>query len=137
MTRSDAFNYNGDIYKTGRVKVSLDPNPFAAGKTFRQTLDLATGSIRIEAEGVELRIWADALSPVDHVEMTARDDVTVTVAQVGVFRCRRAGCGFRTGPQHLRPCYQPPGQQSTLRIRSSAHSRSLFSITRGGAKRMV
>ena len=45
LAKNDAFNYNGDIYKTGRVRISLSPNPFAKGKPFRQTLDLPTGSI--------------------------------------------------------------------------------------------
>ena len=32
MGKNDALTYEGDIFKTGRVKVSLSPNPFAAGK---------------------------------------------------------------------------------------------------------
>ena len=28
LSKNDAFNYCGDLYKTGRVKISLDPNPF-------------------------------------------------------------------------------------------------------------
>lgn len=45
LAKNDAFNFNGDIYKIGRVRISLDPNPFKAGKPFRQVLDLPTGSI--------------------------------------------------------------------------------------------
>ena len=60
LSKNDAFNFEGNIYKTGRVRVALAPNPFRSGKPFRQTLDLPTGSIRIEADGVTLRIWADA-----------------------------------------------------------------------------
>ncbi len=71
LAKNDAFNYNGDIYKTGRVRVSLNPNPFAKGKPFRQTLDLSTGSIRIEANGISLRIWADANRPVYHVQINS------------------------------------------------------------------
>lgn len=50
----------GDLFKSGRVRVSLHPNPFQPGTPFRQTLDLATGPILIEAAGLTLRIWADA-----------------------------------------------------------------------------
>ncbi len=78
LAKNDAFNYNGDIFKTGRVRVSLDSNPFAKGKPFRQILDLPTGSIRIEADGVSLRIWADANRPVYHVEINSPDEVSVT-----------------------------------------------------------
>jgi len=78
LAKNDAFNYAGEIYKTGRVRVSLDPNPFLPGKPFRQTLDLPTGSIRIEAGGVTLHVWADANRPVYHVEITAPEEITVT-----------------------------------------------------------
>ena len=78
LAKNDAFNFQGDIYKTGRVRVSLEPNPFQPGRPFRQTLDLPTGSIRIEADGVNLRIWADAQRPIYHVEITAPADIAVT-----------------------------------------------------------
>ena len=78
LAKNDAFNYNGDIYKTGRVCVSLNPNPFAKGKPFRQTLDLTTGSIRIEADGISLRIWADANRPVYHVQINSPGEISVT-----------------------------------------------------------
>ncbi|MBL7188707.1 MAG: hypothetical protein ISS70_20470 [Phycisphaerae bacterium] len=78
LAKNDAFNYNGDIYKTGRVRISLNPNPFAKGKAFRQTLDLSTGSIRIEADGISLRIWADANRPIYHVEVNSPGEIFVT-----------------------------------------------------------
>ena len=79
LSKNDAYNYMGDIFKTGRVRISLNPNPFKPGKPFRQTLDLATGSIRIEADGMTIRIWADANRPVFHVEVSAPREVQVTV----------------------------------------------------------
>jgi alpha-L-fucosidase 2 len=78
LSKNDAFNYAGDIYKTGRVRVSLIPNLFKAGRPFRQTLDLPTGSIRIEADGVTLRVWADAHRAVYHVEIQAPREIAVT-----------------------------------------------------------
>jgi len=80
LAKNDAFNYNGDIYKTGLVHVSLAPNPFAKGKPFRQTLDLPTGCVRIEADGVSLRIWADANRPVYHVQIDSPAKISVTAA---------------------------------------------------------
>jgi len=79
LAKNDALTYNGDIYKTGRVRVSLDPSPFAKGKPFRQTLDLPTGSIRIEADGISLCIWADANRPVYHVQIDSPGEIAVTV----------------------------------------------------------
>ena len=78
LAKNDAFNYMGDIYKTGRVRISLNPNPFEKGNAFRQTLDLSSGSIRIEAEGVTLRIWADANRSVYHAEINAPREIAVT-----------------------------------------------------------
>jgi hypothetical protein len=78
LAKNDAYTYLGDIFKTGRLRVSLSPNPFQAGKPFRQTLDLSTGSIRIEADGVTLRIWADAHRPAYHVEIDSPRDLAVT-----------------------------------------------------------
>jgi len=78
LAKNDAYTYNGDIFKTGRVRVSLSPSPFAKGKAFKQTLDLTTGSIRIEADGVKLRIWADANRPVYHVQVNSPRDLAVT-----------------------------------------------------------
>ena len=34
LAKNDAYNYNGDIFKTGRVRISLTPNPFAGGKAW-------------------------------------------------------------------------------------------------------
>ncbi len=52
LAKNDAMGFSGGNYKTGRLRLSLAPNPFVAGKPFRQTLDLPTGSIHIEADGV-------------------------------------------------------------------------------------
>jgi hypothetical protein len=79
LAKNDAYTYMGDIFKTGRVRISLTPNPFITGKVFRQTLDLFTGSIRIEADGINLRIWADANHPVYHIEINAPKEVSIKV----------------------------------------------------------
>ena len=80
LAKNDAFNYNGDIFKTGRVKIELSPNPLAKGKPFKQTLDLRTGSIFLEADGVIIRVWADANKPVYHVEIDSPKNIAVTAA---------------------------------------------------------
>ncbi|MCY2990176.1 MAG: DUF5703 domain-containing protein [Planctomycetota bacterium] len=77
LAKNDALSFCGDIYKTGRLRISLQPNPFEQGKPFRQTLDLPTASIRIEADGVKFKIWADANRPVYHVEIVSPQELTV------------------------------------------------------------
>jgi hypothetical protein len=78
LAKNDAYTYQGDIFKTGRVRVSLTPNPFQQRKPFRQTLDLATGSVLIEADGVKVRVWADAHRPLYHVEITSPGEIAVS-----------------------------------------------------------
>jgi len=80
LSKNDAFTYNGDLFKTGRVRISLKPNPFVPGRSFRQTLDLETGSVGIEADGVRVRVWADANRPVYHVQITAPSEIAVRAA---------------------------------------------------------
>lgn len=80
LSKNDALTYSGDIFKTGRVRISLSPNPFKKGAPFRQTLDLATGSIRIEADGVNIRVWADANRPIYHVRIDSPDEISVSAA---------------------------------------------------------
>ena len=77
LSKNDAFNYSGEIYKTGKVRISLNPNPFKTGKPFKQTLDLVTESIIIEADGVKIRVWVDANNPTYHVEINAPSGVSV------------------------------------------------------------
>ena len=78
LSKNDAYTYQGDLFKTGRVRVSLSPNPFTTGKPFRQELDIVTGSIRIEADGVKLHIWVDANRPVYHVQITSPAPLNVS-----------------------------------------------------------
>ncbi len=80
LSKNDAFTYNGDLFKTGRVRVSLKPNPFVTGKPFKQTLDLKTGSVLIEADGVTLRVWADANLAIYHVQLDSPIKVSVSAA---------------------------------------------------------
>ena len=92
LSKNDAFTYSGDIFKTGRVRVSLHPNPFEKGNMFKQVMDMKTGSIKILADGVEIRIWADANRPVYHVEIDSPDEIDVTA--VPEFWKRFDMCGF-------------------------------------------
>jgi alpha-L-fucosidase 2 len=101
LAKNDAYTYLGDIYKTGRVRISLSPNPFVSGAAFRQTLDLATGSILITADDVSLRIWADMHRPVFHVEIDSPRDLEVS-ARPEFWR------RFDSCPHNVRKGYQRP-----------------------------
>ncbi|MCP5535760.1 MAG: hypothetical protein H7A51_05935 [Akkermansiaceae bacterium] len=72
LSKTDAWGDNGRLLKLGRVRISLSPNPFAAGQPFVQTLNLPNGEILITAgsEGsqVSFVIWADANHPAIHIQ---------------------------------------------------------------------
>jgi alpha-L-fucosidase 2 len=80
LSKNDAFTYNGDLFKTGRVRVEITPNPFISGKSFKQTMNLETGSVDIIADGVNLKIWADANQNVYHIEIDADKKIEVTTS---------------------------------------------------------
>ena len=77
LAKNDAFTYQGDLFKTGRIKVTLSPNPFVSGKSYKQVMDMETGSVQIEADGVGFRIWADASRNVYHVEINSPSEINV------------------------------------------------------------
>ncbi len=116
LAKNDAFSYNGDIFKTGRVRVSLNPNPFVKGKPFRQTLDLATGSILIEADGVSLRVWADANRPAYHVQINSPGEISVSA--VPEFWKRFDDCRFN--------CSRAPIKDVTQDVRLDRNGRILW-----------
>ena len=105
LAKNDAYTYQGDLFKTGRVRVSLTPNPFQSGKPFRQTLDLPTGSIRIDSDGTKLRIWADANRPVFHLEIESSREIDV--AAKPEFWKRFDHCSFNVANGYEAPFGQP------------------------------
>ncbi len=84
--RSGSFDENNQYLKLGRLRVRLDPNPFAAtpDASFRQELRLRTGDIEITGEsgGVSAKVlvWADVHHPAIHVEVEAAQPVRVKAA---------------------------------------------------------
>ena len=80
LSKSDAFDWNGNIIKTGRVKITAGGKGGKSGeKKFVQRLDIVRGCIDIELNGVTYRIWADANRAVYHVEVTSGNDIEVRV----------------------------------------------------------
>ena len=84
LSKTDAWDENARLLKLGRVRVTLSPNPFVMGASFRQELDLATGCIRIQSSidnfQFSICLWVDANRPVVRVEIDAQQPVSARVS---------------------------------------------------------
>jgi hypothetical protein len=82
--KTDAWDETGRLLKIGKVRVKIEPNPFAEGRTFSQKLNLRDAAVEVAAgEGaaaVRLRVWADANLPVVRVEARTPESCVVTAS---------------------------------------------------------
>jgi hypothetical protein len=69
IAKSDAWSENGQLLKLGRIRVSLEPNPFKNSVSFTQTLRLENGDVELRAGNNSVRIWVDANHPVVHLQV--------------------------------------------------------------------
>ncbi len=82
LSRNDSYSEVSQLCKVGKVRVSLSPNPFAAGAPFRQELKLREGICEITAgppdQRVTLKVFVDASAPVVHVVGQSQVPLTVS-----------------------------------------------------------
>jgi hypothetical protein len=78
VSRTDSWSEVARLLKLGRVRVKLSPNPFGEGRSFKQTLRLRSGDVKIISEHphVAWRIWVDANHPVVHVDINSAEPTT-------------------------------------------------------------
>ncbi|MDR1337159.1 MAG: DUF5703 domain-containing protein [Tannerella sp.] len=89
LSKTDAFDWHGNVWKTGRVRIRMNPNPNpfrqTPGMTFRQTLNLAEGCIDVTvftgyaSRQLRVRVWIDASHPVCHVDVQSDTDMDICV----------------------------------------------------------
>ena len=68
VAKADAWTESGKLVKLGRVRVQINPNPFATATNFTQVLRLENGSIELKSGENAVHIWIDANHPALHVE---------------------------------------------------------------------
>jgi hypothetical protein len=92
--RSGTFDENNHMLKLGRVRITLDPNPFSQTGQFRQELMLQEGLIAIAAQAgadsANIRIWVEVFRPVIHVDIHCDNPVSVTAGYEGWRNAARA-----------------------------------------------
>ena len=87
LSKTDAWDEHARLVKLGKLRVRLNPNPFAKGGRFKQELDLQDGAVKITAAaqspdaGVDLRFWIDANHPVVRItgSTTVKTEVEVMI----------------------------------------------------------
>jgi hypothetical protein len=84
LSRSGTFDELNGMPKLGRLRLTLSPNPLAAGGTFRQELKLREGDVEIQGEkdGLKAKIdvWVDVFRPVVHLGIDTTQPTSVTAA---------------------------------------------------------
>ncbi|TCP29650.1 hypothetical protein EV292_1161 [Sphingomonas sp. BK235] len=78
VARSGAFDETNAYLKLGRVRLRLDPSPFAGATDFRQQLSLETGELTVRCGGVGVTLWVDVAAPVVRVAVDSARPVTLT-----------------------------------------------------------
>lgn len=75
--RSNSFDENNALLKSGRIKLEFSPNPF---KQIRQELKLENGLIEITGSNntlnASMRIWVEVDRPNIHIELTSNKPVS-------------------------------------------------------------
>ena len=75
ISKTDSWGDNARLLKVGKVRIKLSPSQPVSAGAFRQTLDLARGTmeVRYGAHGgaTVLRLWVDASHPAAYVELEA------------------------------------------------------------------
>ncbi|WP_354359320.1 DUF5703 domain-containing protein [Pedobacter sp. UYP30] len=76
--RSNSFDENNALLKTGRIKVTFSPNPF---KKFSQELKLKEGYVEIigtdGALKVTSRLWVEPNAPEIHLDVVSNSNISV------------------------------------------------------------
>ena len=79
--KAGCYDENNSLLKLGRVRLTLDPNPFAPGQPFEQRLLLEDGYVRFTGgNGTVVNLWVDMFNPVVHVEIESPSAVHLTAS---------------------------------------------------------
>jgi len=80
--RKGCRDENGSLLKLGRVRIAINPSPFAEGARFNQELKLQEGVVEIHGEIPEgnsttIRIWVEIDRPIVHAEIETSEKSTI------------------------------------------------------------
>ncbi|MBK8179777.1 MAG: hypothetical protein IPK67_12985 [Planctomycetes bacterium] len=119
ISRTDAWSEASRLLKLGRVRLSLEPNPFAGSAPFEQRLVLREGRIEISGgapgAAVHLELFVDSDSDVVHLLGRSEQPLTVR-ASVDSWRNARK----RLSGQELDSSWTMRGAPDSIEVSESA-----------------
>ncbi|KAL4981591.1 Six-hairpin glycosidase-like protein [Aspergillus falconensis] len=82
IAHSAAFDENDSLLKLGRVRLSLDPNPFAVNATkFEQRLHLNDGYMTLSGDDdTYMKLWVDVETSGIHVDVNSHELLNMTAS---------------------------------------------------------
>lgn len=79
LSKTDAWSENGQLLKLGKIRITLNPNPFKR-ESFSQELKLQQGEILINYGQSKIRLWVDANHPTLQVDIVNKKPVNAKVS---------------------------------------------------------
>jgi hypothetical protein len=85
ISKTDSWGDNARLLKIGKVRVTFDPPLLKQGGTFRQELDLETGTLTVRMPDADrsepnVRLWVDANNPVIQVCVDSDSEISATAS---------------------------------------------------------
>src|SRR5687768_1541374 len=78
IQKSGTFDENNSMPKLGRVRLTLNPNPFESG-AFEQRLLINDGYVRFTGnDNTTVILWVDVFNPVIHVEIVSPKKISLS-----------------------------------------------------------
>lgn len=117
IAQSGAFDENNSLLKLGRVRLSMQPNPFATdAKVFQQRLLINDGYIEFLGDfNTSVKIWVDVKTSGIHAEAKSDQHMNVTV---GLETWRTSGYQMVTDEQSQSESSNTPISGLTVALQS-------------------
>ncbi|MBN2167376.1 MAG: hypothetical protein JW717_13965 [Marinilabiliaceae bacterium] len=84
LSQSGTFDELNAFLKPGRVRITLNPNPFIDGTLFNQTLKLEQGYVEIRGEKngciSTIKVWVDVFYPIINADVSSNEPIDVVAA---------------------------------------------------------
>lgn len=81
IAKAGCFDENNSLLKLGRIRLHLNPNPFALDQPFEQKLLLEDGYITISGgNNSRVTLWVDMFDPVIHAEINTSVPTSMTAS---------------------------------------------------------